>query len=407
MKTIALIEIGNDGHRTAYMQQFVATLLLLNHKVLCLIPDYKPIQDWIELYYPDLKQNVYYNNYFYTWDELKLPNALSKRIQILTNWFNVRSSIIQAEKRHQINIDFVFFNYIDFHIINYLPLFMIDMIINIKWAALFISSGMYRVNKELLVDKVTSKSRDMVLTSKNCVALAIHDEGIIEKLQNRIGKKVLLFPEIADLTPPDFTNQTYTEIKQKANQRIVVGTIGLEVHKCGYEFLQLAKIADPSKFFFVFAGIFHDNIRAHYTVQQLQEFDAFFSNLPENCYTSFGHINEGSDYNSLFCSFDIVNLLYKQFFNASNRLTKAAFFNKLVLSTPEGCIGEDVMKYNLGETANENNIKEQYQKLEILRNKITIKDYPIEQWKIYSGKHSTDKLKEKFIDLLALKDHEQ
>ncbi len=399
---ITLVEIGNDGHRTAYMREFIAALLQLNYKVLCLIPDYKPIEDWVEIHYPDKKHHVYYISFQYSWERMNIPFAIAERIRILFNWRNVTKTIRTAEKQFKIKTDFVFINYIDFFLIGRIPLFIYNFIFPFQWAALLISSGIYYVEKHLLSSKPMLVNQDFVFTSPKFKALVILDEGILEEVQKRLDKKTLLFPDIADCTLPDIANKLYKTIKEKAGNRIVVGTIGLEPHKCGYEFLQLAKKADSSKYFFVFTGIFHENVRKYYNQQQLDEFDDFFSNLPENCLTSFGHVDEGIEYNSLFCSFDIVYLLYKNFYNSSNRLVKSSFFNKLVLSTNLGCIGKNVNNYQLGEVADAINIEEQIQKLELLRNKIITKDFPYDQWKIYSEKHSTNRLKEKFEELLNL-----
>ena len=125
-------------------------------------------------------------------------------------------------------------------------------------------------------------------------------------------------------------------------------------------------------------------------------------NLPENCIWQTGILQEGEEYNSIFCSFDIAYIMYKNFYSSSNRLTKAAIFERLVLGNNYGCVGDDIPKYNLGETADEDDIEEQHQKLEILRDKIINNNLPFKQWKIYSEKHSADRLKEKFEELLNL-----
>lgn len=402
MKTVTLVEIGNDGHRTAYMRSFIAALIVQDCRVLCIIPDPTPIRQWIETHYPALKERVSYRPYPFRWTGFKLPQFISVRLLVLYNLWMLKKIIRRYEKEEKNTVDFIFFNYVDKFVVNRVPLFLIDYLVKKKWAALLIHSGTYRLFPALLRERSDSSFTDHIFNSPNCLALAIHDEGITVQLNNRLRTNVILFPEIADLTPPDAAHRLSLEIKSKAKGRIVVGTIGLEPHKCGYEFLQLAKHADPSVYYFVFAGIFNEHVKAGYDRQQQEEFSSFFAALPENCLTSFGHIEEGTDYNSIFCSFDVVYLMYKHFYNASNRLTKAASFQKLVLSSDMGCIGEDIKKYHLGELLAEINTEQALEKLNLLRAKIAAADFPVEDWKTYSAKHHTDLLNKKFKEIFQL-----
>lgn len=393
-KTIALIEVGNDGHRTAYMRLFIASLISQNYKVLCLIPDVEQIQQWIETHYPEMKSLVTYKSYTHRWHPYKLP-VLGERLMVLRNFLQIKRLVKQYEKENADTIDCIFFNYIDKFLLNLIPLVIINRVIGKKWAALLIHSGTYRLYPNLLEKQTTIKDTDYIFNSKNCLGMAVHDENIIQKLDLRLRSKVLLFPEIADLTDSNPQNEIYQEIIQQAKGRKVVGAIGLEPHKCGYEFLRIAKNADPKKYFFAFLGIFHEPVRKAYSESQCQEFDDYFNHLPENAYLSLGHINEGEDYNSIFNSFDIVFLMYHDFYNASNRLTKAAHFKKLVLTTDMGCIGDDVKTYHLGEVT-QNDPTLAIEKLDVLYDRIERGELPKNEWIAYSKKHHADILNEKF-----------
>lgn len=398
MKTVVLIEVGNDGHRVAYMRHFCVTLLNKGHKVLCLIPKTEPIKNYIDKHFPKLKNNIKYHDYPYKWKISFLPMFISVRLNILFNLFQIKRIIANFEKQVQQKVDLTFFNYVDVFLISKVPLLIFNYFLNRKWGGLLIHSGMYRQFPSLLEKKSNLHSSDYIFNSKKCIALAVHDEGIIAKLKNRLHSEVILFPEIADTTEPDYSNKIYQEIKTKAKGRIVIGTIGLEYHKCGYEFLQLSKMADKNKFFFVFAGVYNEYVKKHYNNREIEAFEHLITNPPENCHISLGHINEGKDYNSIFCSFDIVYLIYKDFYNASNRLTKAAYFNKLVLATNTGCISEDVKKYLLGETTTPNNIEEHIKKLYKLEKILQKKIYDRHQE--YYKKHELAVLERQFDFLI-------
>lgn len=95
-------------------------------------------------------------------------------------------------------------------------------------------------------------------------------------------------------------------------------------------------------------------------------------------------------------------MVYKNHYTSSNRLTKAAVFHKLVLAQNVHCVGENVTKYNLGETAMSGNIEEQLQQLEKLRNRLMENDFPTEQWKIYAEKNNEKMLPQKLAEIINL-----
>ncbi len=400
MKTIVLFDIHNGGHREAFMQFFAKALLESGHEVICIMPDTASIKRWVNTNVSS--QNIRYYNIEV---EDKLLTSFGRFNMALTRlqfWRRQKKVLKQIEKEIQKKVDLVFFNWIDSQMANYLPAFVIDAFFHYKWSGVYFHPVIFRQFPQYLDNKTTSRDVDSVFLSKNCIGITLHDEGILDKLQKRIGKTTILFPEIADATPPNPHHVLAQKIKAKAKDRTIVGIIGLEPYKGALSLIRVAKIADPAKFFFAFTGIFKNKFLDILPVDEKNEFINFMNSIPENCFWETGSLQEGEDYNSVFCCFDITHIVYNNFYSSSNRLTKAAIFNKLVLSSNYGCVGNDVPAYNLGEIADEHDIEEQYGKLQILRNKILAKDFPYEQWKIYADKHSTDRLPEKFAELLNL-----
>lgn len=402
MKTVCLVEVSNGGHREAFMQLFVKALAETGNAVICVMPDFSEVKSWVENNYPEFKSKIHYFSIHYPHDNTTKFSRLGVLKRAVAVWKFYKKEIQNIEKLSDSKIDLVFWNCLDGYVFNYFPSFISDLIFPYKWSGLYFHPNHLRINPELLNKSTRKFDIDNCLQADHCVAVTVHDEGVLTGFQNRIHKKVILFPEIADATAPVKTHALATLIKEKAKDRIIVGIIGLEPYKGALTLMRLVKIADPSKFFFAFTGYFLDSFLKNLTAEEKNEYLFFQNNLPENCIWATGGFKEGADYNSVFCSFDIINIVYKNFYSSSNRLTKAAIFHKLVLGNNYGCVGDDIPKYNLGETADENNIEEQYQKLEILRNQILAKDFPYEQWKIYAEKHSTERLKEKFEELLNL-----
>ncbi len=402
LKTIALLDLYSSGHRKAFMCLFAKACLENNTKVICLYPDTQEIKEWLTLNAKEHIKNVIFVKYKPVIKSSKKFGRFNEAIPVALYWKNCVSVLRKIESQHQIKIDLVYFNWIDSQMANYLPSALLDFIFPYKWAGLYFHPVIFRKEPHYLEKKTTFKDIDSVFMSENCVAVTLHDEGILEKYQKRIGKKTILFPEIADNTLPNFSLPLAKKIKDKANGRITIGIIGLEPYKGTLSLIRIVKMADASKYFFAFTGVFSEDFLLNLTKEEQNEIKDFINNIPENCIWQTGSLQEGEEYNSVFCCFDIIYIIYKNFYSSSNRLTKAAIFNRLVLANNNGCVGDDVPKYNLGEIANENDIREQYQKLEMLYNQILAKDFPYNQWKIYVDKHSTERLKEKFEELLKL-----
>ncbi len=402
MKTIALIDNASGGHRDAFMRYFAKACLEINTRVICIYPNTTSIKEWINIHAnPYISQITYIENTC-TFIPFNGMRAFNEPIGITRYWKNIARFLKKVETDIQQKIDFVYFNWIDSQMANNIPPFVIDWVFPYKWSGLYFHPTVFRVNEKFLEKAINFRDIDNVFTAKNCIAVTLHDEGILERYQRRIKKPTILFPEIADITEPDTQLPLANRIRAKANGRIVVGTIGLEYHKGCYPLVKLCQQADASKFFFAFTGIFSETLLTYFPENEKNEVLDFMNHLPENAIWETGTLNEGAEYNAVFNSFDIIHLIYKNFYSSSNRLTKAANFHKFVLANNIGCVGDDVPKYDLGETADENNIEEHNQEIEILRNRILKHDFPYEQWKIYSEKHSTEILKEKFTELLKL-----
>lgn len=401
MKTIVLIDLLKGGHRTAFMRLFAKACLEINVRVICCYPDIQEIKVWMEVNVPLSASNIFYEEYK---PSVNFHNnkQIIVSLTTLSYWKNCAKFLNNIEKKHSVKIDLVYFNWIDSQMTRFMEPHLLDFIFPYKWSGLYFHPTLFRINDFYLNQKISFKDLDSIFLAKNCVAVTIHDEGILNKYQNRIGKKVLLFPEISDNTLPNLGLPLPKKIKEKANGRTIIGIIGLEPYKGFIALIKLANKLDTSKYFFVFTGVFYSNHLSVLSVENRQLVENFIQNLPENCLWQTGALQEGEEYNSVFCSFDIIYIMYKNFYSSSNRLTKAAVFHKLVLGNNYGCVGDDIPTCHLGETADEDNIEEQAQKLEILKNKILSNNLPFEQWKLYAEKHSTHVLKEKFEELLFL-----
>ena len=404
IKTIAIIDNSTNGHRLYHMQQFVSSLSELGYKVVCIIPEVHLIKSWMEKNHANLNKNNIYIEY-----DVELKSVtfffsyLNDILTSLSRWVIYNKTLKKIESQHNIKIDFFFLNNIDTFLACFFHPIIQRLFFKYKWSGFYIHTRYMRMYKDIEKRKTKISDIDYLFTSKNCTGVAVADEGIALGMEFRIDKKVVAIPDITDTNLPNENPALAIEIKEKANNRIIIGLIGLETFKGSIEMAKLALKANADKYFFVFCG-YYDDTFLNYCKDDAdrQFFVSFQQNLPKNVLWNTNYLKDEQDYNAIFNTFDIVYMVYREHFTSSNRLTKAAVFNKLVLASNQHFVGENVSNYNLGEIAASENIEEQLEKLEILRNKIITKDFPVEKWKQYAEKNSEKQLTQKFAEIIKL-----
>ena len=396
MDTIAVVDNGYKGHKTAFNRYFVKSLLELNKKVVLFFPKPELVYDWVKIHLNSELQNldvVTYNDL--TINKLLFP-GYSNAIISLLKWRNLKKYLSSYEKENNVKFDLVFLSWLDDMLANYLHPSILNLFFPYKWSGLYFHP--WHIRKESFkIDKKPSFSDvDIALTSSNCINVAIHDEGIIEKFGKRLNKKIIHFPEIADNTPPEEGNKIAEEIKEKAKGRLVVGMIPLRKRKGLLTMVRLLKKADPEKFFFVFAGNYKLNTYSPSEKEEIEEI--LFRNNPENSYIELDYIQEGAPFNAVFNAIDVPFLVYKNFLSSSNLITKSAIFKKKVLTSNQYCIGEDVKKYRLGKVVNEGDDQECLKAIEEIYAENGQTNW--EGHEYYAWLHSESILKDRFQELL-------
>lgn len=402
MKTIALIEIGNDGHRETYMRYFIHALLSLDCRVVCGIPDPDPVRLWVERELPEQAARVTYCALPFFRDRFPHSGRWQERLNAWYNWRHIHSRLQTLEQEQGLNIDLVFLNYLDPYLISYTPLALMQRLLPRKWAGLYCFPATLRLEPQLLQRPPGLPDRDYQMLAPNCRAIAFHDEDIRQAFSERIGKPVLYFPEIADLSAPETAQPLALEIREKARGRTVLGNIGLEKHKGNYELMRLAKLADPTDYYFVFTGRDDGTLYDFLSPEQAAELRNFTGHLPENCLWAPAQFKDDAAYNAVLNAFDILYMVYTHFYGASNRLTKAVHFGKPVLADAAYCIGSTVRQYGLGETVPDTLPETLLDALGNLRQGIAQGNYPGHAWPQYLQDNSREALRRRFAELLEL-----
>jgi hypothetical protein len=397
MKNIVLIDFLLSGHHQAFLENFSNILCEENCRVFVLVPGATGFEAYMKGKFPNLAGRLIGIEYPIKQFKTKKLGKFSEAYNRLLSWRYEASLLAKVEKNYSIKIDLVFYAWLDNQFGRLLPSKLLDLVFPYKWSGLFFHPYHLRLSSGVLKKPAVWRDHDSILLSKNCMSVAIHDKEIVEDFSLRINKKVLLFPEIADSTPPDHEYEHYKGIKRKAKGRIIVGIIGCESFKGTLTMIRMARLADPNKYFFAYLGSLPQHLYNEIDWREVQD---YIKSEPENAYFHFHPIPEGSSFNAAFDSFDILFSVYDNFISSSNRLKKASIFKKLVLASDNYCVGNDVKTFNLGITVKPMDPTGALAGLEKLSQKIQQKDFPENGWQSYREINSYVRLREKFREVL-------
>lgn len=403
---IACIDFSNNGHRFHLMLSAVKTIIEAGKTAVCITDDTGKIKKQIEASCPAYCNKVIYHNYKpippsgSTWNK-----DLHDILIALSYWRQYQKVVQKIEKTTGIKIDLVLFNYIDVFLSCKMPILLQKLFFHYAWAGLYIHPRYMRTAKDAGVQTKKSGISDIdyLLTSDNCIGIGIFDNGIINALQFRLDKKVTLIPDISDVSTDYKSYPLVNEIKAKAKDRIIIGSIGMSFYSGTVDLIKLAMANSEKEYFFVFCGSFDEESYEYIPAEEDKELLKNFRKNPlNNCFWKEGYLADEKEYNAVFNSLDIIYMMYPEHYTSSNRLTKAAYFNKFVLASNQHCVGENVVKYQLGEVAVPGNIDQQAEKIALLVSKITEKQFPVAQWETYYALNNEQMMQKQLRSLLNI-----
>lgn len=183
-----------------------------------------------------------------------------------------------------------------------------------------------------------------ILRNDSFIALAVLDEGTSEDYARAIRKKVVVFPEISDLTPPSNQTALARRMLHMAVGRPIVGVLGyLHPYKGAFTLARVALNSHPDVLF-AFVG------EIPWSAYSLEERQAL-ENAVNRCENVFFHsirVEDGIEFNSAVAACDVIFASYHNFPNSSNILTKAALARKQVIVSAGYLMAERVRQYHLG-----------------------------------------------------------
>ena len=338
-KIIALVDPILIGHHDMYLRLYSETLLHLGYDV------------WIFTVHPQVFRTMKSVKIY----SLATSDIFSVHISIITlfielirttyYWLELKRAMNNAVQRSGNKPDLVFITWLDSYLHPFLPAKLVDIFFPYAWSGLYFHPRHLRIPlrgfKAALIDP------DRILRCQRCLAVAVLDEGIVQKLSYRVQKPIIAFPDVTGISLPNTTSTVLREIIDKANNRKIIGIFGsIEKRKCALEFMDISRTNDGGKYFFLFTGPVHLHT---YSGIQRTIVKKFIANPPENSYVIPNYMPSEKMINSLINTSDIISVLYHDFPHSSNLLTKAAYFRIPVIASSTFCIGERVTRYHLGE----------------------------------------------------------
>ncbi len=258
-------------------------------------------------------------------------------------WFDLLCWIYIYESLINKKIDLVFLGMIDDFLVNSnfkIPAY--DLFMKRPWAGIFIFPK-FDINKKCYNLNCLSPLKN----SNYFMGLFCLNELIIPKAKALIRKPVFKCPDVAKR----FTNsklKNFNEIKKAAAGKKIIGLLGvLDFRKGIIELADFAGSPQGNNYFFLVYG-------SPYDAKSRIEFNIFLQLLSPRADNIFVVEKKVSFFNfdKILNSVDVVWLCYKDFFQSSNLLTRAAFNFKPVVCISGNLIAMRVLKYRLGGVSN-------------------------------------------------------
>ena len=356
--TIALISPYSGNRFATYLNYYAENLLKKGKKVIVISPEFHEISEYVKLKAPKFLANFT----ALPLDEKIFINNNPNYFEVLGRWSAVSGRIKIGEKKINAEVDFVFFSPIDPFIRGAVHLFILNNVFKYKWSGIYFNPKPYRLKQLKLNVDPKFLEPDYLFRSHNCVGVCVLDRFITEPLKSRVYKKVVVFPEISNVSIQKTDSIYSKQIKEMAKSRVVVGLLGVEQNEGITALIRLIKKVDTDKYFFVFAGKLDFSSMDE---KQRNEVENFMNDHAPNILFILHPLND-EEINQIYKEIDISYLYFYNYVSSNHLLTKAAYYQKPVLANKDFCVGDTVKKFKIGLSVN-GKMEESVNALEFLR----------------------------------------
>lgn len=197
------------------------------------------------------------------------------------------------------------------------------------------------------------------------VGVCFLDSAQSEYFSSKIGHiQFSTLPDITDTSLPVTQSNLAKTILTKANGRKIIflgGMIGGQ--KNIRKWYQLITKADPNKYFFLQVGAIHTQSM---NMRDLLSFYRMMCSEHENLMVIPRYLESEAEFNELILISNFIFAVYRNFYDSSNMLAKAAVFNKPILVSNQYLMGKRVREYGIGAVSDEEDANQMMQAIENL-----------------------------------------
>jgi glycosyltransferase involved in cell wall biosynthesis len=347
LKTIVLIELNSKGHHPEYLKRFSQVLLAMGHRVVAGCPFPDEISLWIN------EECGSSSDRFSSFHLAATRPQMFSVLTVMMRWLNVSRSIGGLSLRSGNGIDLVFFDHLEDFILR--PPFhrALWLLFQYPWAGLFLQP--WRRLRNGKAGRQGNPFKALCLDS--CRGVALLDETAYEELAEFIsGERLHIIPDFTDASLPAEDPDAVRALKHRAKGRTIIGLFGfLKKYKGLITFIEVARRADPAKFFFVLAG---ELAVDGFTEREQESLMDFFKSQPENCFFRLERIQDEKEYSAMVQAVDVIFAAFEDFPHSSNTLAKAAAFKKPVVVSEGYCMARRTREFKMGEVVEQGNAEQ-------------------------------------------------
>jgi glycosyltransferase involved in cell wall biosynthesis len=347
-RTLYLVDGYDDGHHQTHHRNYARAALDMGYRVVELLPEPAPLQRWLEAQRPDAMSRLRLHRF--THPQPTSPSwRLRNVIKPAKTWRAAAAAVAQAEARTGWKPDLVFFNWLDSFIVGVSPVLppVLPVLFPYRWSGVFFHPWHLRIPDG--PTRGESVASERMLRAHGCPGVAVLDGGIAQALEANIGKPVVTIPDETDPDMPDVPSALAQQAKAAADGRRIIGLMGvLSKRKGVISLLAAALQARDRPWFFVFAGVLDEGLRATYNAEELAVIDAAIGGAYPNVWFHPSRIADEREFNAIVQACDVLFAAYELFAHSSGIVTKAGIFEKPVIVSPGYCMAEVVQDYRLG-----------------------------------------------------------
>jgi glycosyltransferase involved in cell wall biosynthesis len=395
-KHITFIDFIAIGHHETYLKQFVQCVVGMGYRVTIFYPDKNSISAWVQSELTSHSASVA------VYEIPEVPMHGNNRFLVLRRWMLARKFL----RNRKVKPDLVFFPWIDdfrfrkdHKLVDKFNLKWVEWFFPFKWSGLYLHPTHLRM-ADSIHNRFPGYDIDDVFKLKNCSSICILDEGVKEKLEEKIQKPVIRFPDFAD----DFVDDTSPitiELVKAANGRKIVLLIGALHHRKGLSILlKTAKVSTEKNWLFVFTG---ELFRNDYDAEELQEIERQIKLPDQNIFFYPRRIKDEGEFNSIIKVCDVLYAAYYNYPHTSNMLNKAAIFKKPLVVARGFYMDEIITQLKMGEVIDESNPVNAKKAIEkILETPGYINNEMLKGFETYRAKNSISKLEDAIHEVLRV-----